>query len=288
MEKLIGYMGQDPDSKSSKIALFGVPMDITSSWRPGSRMAPGRIREVSWALEEYSPASSLELGGAGFCDLGDVKIPIGNLEESLRAICREVSSILREGRIPIAMGGEHLVTLPIIEAVREAYGEDLAVIHLDAHADLRDEYLGQRLSHATVMRRVCEIVSSRNIYQIGIRSGTREEFEFARENTHLMEGNLPQTMARALESIGSRHIYVSLDIDVVDPAFAPGTGTPEPGGATSRELLEAIHLLKGMDIVGFDLVEVNPQYDHSDITSLLAAKVLREMILILSRIHRPA
>ncbi|MEW6229534.1 MAG: agmatinase, partial [Bacillota bacterium] len=221
------------------------------------------------------------LSAAEVADIGDVSLPLGNAEKSLDAIREVVGGVVQDGKIPFILGGEHLVTFPSVAAVAEAH-ENLAVIHLDAHADLRDEFAGQRLSHATVLRRVAEIIGVDNLYQIGIRSGTPEEFVSSDAGPHMISGPVPEAVRLALEQVGERPCYVTLDIDVVDPAFAPGTGTPEPGGCSSCEVLQAVRLLGQGNLVGFDLVEVAPPWDFSDITSLLAAKILREMILQVS------
>lgn len=281
VEKREGFLGAVADYKRADIVIVGLPMDFTTSWRAGARSGPSRIRDVSLALEEYSPELDRSLSAAEVADIGDVSLPLGNAEKSLDAIREVAGGIVQDGKIPFILGGEHLVTFPCVAAVAKAH-ENLAVIHLDAHADLRDEFAGQRLSHATVLRRVAEIVGVDNLYQIGIRSGTPEEFASSDAGPHMISGPVPEAVRLALEQVGERPCYVTLDIDVVDPAFAPGTGTPEPGGCSSCEILQAVQLLGQSNLVGFDLVEVAPPWDFSDITSLLAAKILREMILQVS------
>lgn len=281
VEKREGFLGANSDYERADIVILGLPMDFTTSWRPGARGGPAKIREVSFSLEEYSPAQRRSLASVNAADIGDVSLPLGNTEKSLDAIGEVVEGIVGDGKIPFALGGEHLVTLPCVRAVAGAR-EDLVVIHLDAHADLRDEFAGQRLSHATVLRRVAEIIGMDNLYQVGIRSGAAEEFALARGGPHRIDGPVPAAVRAALEEVGDRPCYVTLDIDVVDPAFAPGTGTPEPGGCSSSEILEAAQLLARANIVGFDLVEVAPPWDFSDITSLLAAKIVRELLLGIS------
>ena len=293
VERRAVFIGARADYDPSYLVVVGAPMDFTASWRPGSRTGPVRIREVSESLEEYSPRLERDLGTIKFCDIGDVIIPYGDVEGSLTAIKGTVKKIFADGKRPIVLGGEHLITLPVISALKETWEDNGAwpydkrgrafpvIIHFDAHADLRDDYMGQKLSHATVMRRVSEVVGGHNIYQFGVRSGTREEYEFASRHTNLRGGDFLESLSRALREIEDAPVYVTLDIDIIDPAFAPATGNPEPGGVTSRELLEAIWLLKGLDIVGFDLVEVAPVYDRGDITSILAAKIVREALLIM-------
>ncbi|MGE5571804.1 MAG: agmatinase [Bacteroidota bacterium] len=278
VEKREGFLCADCDYERADIVIVGLPMDFTTSWRAGARGGPAKIREVSFSLEEYSPAQNRVLSSVRAADIGDVSLPLGNTEKSLDAIGEVVEGIVSDGKIPFALGGEHLVTLPCVRAVARTRG-DLAVIHFDAHADLRDEFAGQKLSHATVLRRVAEVIGMDNLYQIGIRSGTAGEFALTSGGPYRVSGPVPEAVRAALQEVGDRPCYVTLDIDVVDPAFAPGTGTPEPGGCSSLEILEAVQSLARANIVGFDLVEVAPPWDFSDITSLLAAKIVREMLL---------
>jgi agmatinase len=273
-----GFMAATGDYGAARAVLFGAPMDFTVSFRPGTRLGPQKIREVSSGLEEYSPQLDRELGEVPFYDAGDLVLPLGNVAACLQLIRQAAALIVDDGKIPLLLGGEHLVSLPAISAVHARH-PDLAVVHFDAHADLRSDYAGEANSHATVMRRVLEVVGADNLYQFGVRSGTRAEFAYAREHIHSFPFAVTEALPAVLPELSGRPVYVSLDIDVVDPAFAPGTGTPEPGGCTSREILAAIHLLGQLDIVGFDLVEVAPVYDQSERTSLLAAKILRELIL---------
>lgn len=273
-----GFIGAGKSYDDARLVIFGAPMDFTVSFRPGTRLGPQRIREVSWGLEEYSPYLDRDLAEVPFYDAGDLLLAFGNVSACLAVIRRAADMVVADGKIPLLLGGEHLVSLPAIAAVHARY-PDLAVVHFDAHADLREDYAGEPHSHATVMRRVAELIGPRNLYQFGIRSGTREELAWARRhtNTHLFA--VAEPLAAALPALAGRPVYVSLDIDVADPAFAPGTGTPEPGGCTSGELLQAVAMLGGLNIVGFDLVEVAPVYDQSERTSLLAAKIIREIIL---------
>ncbi|MCL5045384.1 MAG: agmatinase [Actinobacteria bacterium] len=258
--------------------IFGVPMDYTVSFRPGTRTGPQGIRTASYGLEEYSVHLDRYLSDVKFHDLGDIVLPFGNVTESMRLIQEITLKVVREGRLPLILGGEHLITYPIVQAVKSAYPE-LAVVHFDAHADLRDTYYGEKLSHGTVLRRVSEVVGPESVYQFGIRSGVREEFEFARENTHLHKFKVREPFEKELDSLQGRPVFVTLDIDVIDPAYAPGTGTPEPGGISAEEMIEVIHLLSGLRVVGMDLVEVSPAMDFSGETCLLAAKLVREALL---------
>lgn len=253
-------------------------MDFTVSYRPGSRFAPQAIRNVSFGLEEYSVYLDKDLSDYRYYDWGDVNLPLGNVEVSLDRIGKVAARAFNDGKFPIFIGGEHLVSYPII---REAYKKfpELVVIQFDAHADLRTDYLGETNSHATVMRKVCDIIGGRNLYQFGIRSGTREEFDFGRHNTNIYIDKVIEPLRQVVETLGGRPVYVTVDIDVVDGAFAPGTGTVEPGGISARELLEAFHTMSGLNIIGLDIVEIAPGFDQSERTAILGAKLIREGIL---------
>ena len=275
-EDLTRFMGQISAYPQVQVALFGMPMDFTVSYHPGSRFGPAAIREASWGLEDWSPLSGGELANIRYTDLGDIIMPSGNTHLALERIGEVAEQILSDNVIPFGFGGDHLVSLPVIKAVYKKY-PDLRVVHLDAHADLRAEYAGETHTHATVMGRVVDFLGADRLYQFGIRSGTKEEFARAQ---HLFSD--VRLIADHLEVLEKYPIYVSMDIDVVDPAFAPGTGTQEPGGATSREILEATGQLGQLQVVGFDLVEVLPQLDYSGRTAALAAKVVREMLCALA------
>jgi agmatinase len=278
VERFTGFMGATENYEEADIALVGIPMDFTVSFRPGTRMGPQQIRTVSYGIEEYSVYLNRDLADKSYFDLGDMNLPFGNVEGSLTVIEDVTRRLLTDKKFPILLGGEHLVTYPIIKAFKEQY-QDLVVIHFDAHADLRLDYAGEPNSHATVMRKVAQMIEPKNLYQFGIRSGTRDEFQYAKENTNMFIDRVIEPLKQIIPILGQRPVYVSLDIDVVDPAYAPGTGTPEAGGCSSREIIEAIHELGAANIVGFDLVEVSPATDQSERTSLLAAKIIREAIL---------
>lgn len=258
------------------ISLFGAPLDYTATFRPGSRSGPARIREVSQVLEEYSPALDMDMREATVRDLGDLVLPFGNARSSLSIIESCAMGIHESGDVPVMLGGEHLVTLPAVSVAASRY-PGVTVIHIDAHADMRDEYLGERLSHATVMRRVAELPGVAAVHHLGIRSGTAGEMRGGLKGGMFPEVAGPLNDLR--NELRGRAVYVTVDIDVLDPAYAPGTGAPEPGGVAPAEILESVLLMKDMNIVGFDLVEVAPPYDHSDITAILAAKIVREAVL---------
>lgn len=278
-DKFTGYMGSCEDYRDAGIVILGAPMDFTVSFRPGARSGPHQIRTVSVGLEEYSPELGRDLSEYRYHDLGDVAVVFGRVEESLRRIGAVMDVILKDKKFPVLLGGEHLVTLPAVERAAY-YHPGLAVVHFDAHADLRDEYLGEKLSHATVMRRVTEVVGGRNVFQCGIRSGTREEFAFASQETNLYAEVNEHNVQKIVAQLEGRPVYITLDIDVLDPAFVPGTGTPESGGCFPRDIFRALGMLGQLNVVAFDLVEVCPAYDSGEITSLLAAKLVREAILL--------
>ncbi|TYP59873.1 agmatinase [Thermosediminibacter litoriperuensis] len=272
------FLRSKENYEDSKAVIVGVPMDFTVSFRPGTRMAPRKIREVSYGLEDYSPYSDDSLNDKKYYDAGDLDIPFGNVGKSLEIIERTAAMILKDGKIPVFIGGEHLITYPVVKQVAKEYPE-LKVLQFDAHADLRDTFFDEKLSHATVMRRVCECIREKHLYQFGIRSGVKEEFTFAEQYTHMNLIDVKGPFLENLNELRGHPVYITIDIDVVDPAFAPGTGTPEPGGCTSKEILEVVSCFRELNIVGFDLVEVSPINDLSERTSLLAAKILRELLL---------
>lgn len=270
--------GSPPVGASAVI--LGVPFDATSTFRSGSRAAPAAIRWSSQSIETFSPVLGRDLEEAPLFDAGDVEL-IGSDSLAMRSAVRERLAHLPVGAIPIVLGGEHTVTLPVVEVLRRSH-RDLAVVQLDAHTDLRDEYEGRSVSHATVMRRIADLLGARAIVQLGVRSGTREEFEFARGSLQHSSPHLavPPAIWSWLEQ---RQVYVTLDIDVIDPSDAPGTGTPEPEGVPARELLAFVRRLGALRVVGFDLVEVSPPYDPSGRTAVLAAMIIRETILTVSK-----
>ncbi len=294
MESGRPFMGAGPDYAGARVVLFGVPMDFTTSFRAGTRLGPTRIREASYGLEEYSLALGADLGDVPFYDLGDLVLPLGNVNASLDRTRRLAKKVLADGKVPFALGGEHLVTLPLVEAAAERH-PDLVVVQLDAHADLRDTYLGERFSHATVMRRVVEVVGAGKVFQVGVRSATRSEAQYARAKTRFFPEEVLGPLEEVLPCLAGRPVYFTLDIDVVDPAFAPGTGAPEPGGPGPREVIQAVRELasvasaastpgapgRSFQVVGLDLVEVSPPYDTGEITVILAAKLVREALLAL-------
>lgn len=277
------FMGSTESYEDANIVMVGVPMDFTCSFRPGTRFGPQKIREVSIGIEEYSIYMDKSLEDFKYYDAGDLDLPIGNVEKSLELIGQAAKEVVEDRKFPLFIGGEHLISVPVIKEVYKKYGDELIVIHFDAHADLREGYLGCPNSHASAIRRLVDFMPGKNIHQFGIRSGTKEEFEYAKENTNMYTIEVLEPLKKVIDKFKGKPVYFTLDIDVVDPAYANGTGTPEPGGISSKELLQALGLVKDLNLVGFDLVEVSPHYDQSDRTALLAAKVIRDMIIIASK-----
>lgn len=265
------------DPTRAPLAVYGMPFDGTTSYRPGTRSGPLAIREASTSLEFYSPKQGRELDPERVADLGDLEFPFGNPEAVLGRIDDAVTGLAKQGRFPLGLGGEHLVTLGAIRALARVH-PDLSIVQLDAHTDLRDAYEGEKLSHATVIRRCQDLLGPGRIYQFGIRSGTREEFEAAA----FLSSDLSR-LEEAIHRIGNGPAYLTVDIDVFDPAYAPGTGTPEPGGISFRELEAALPHLTGPRWIGADIVEVSPGWDPTGRTPVLAAKLLRELIIVFQK-----
>lgn len=267
------------DYNDAEVVVFGIPFDGTVSFRPGTRFGPAAIRQELDGLETYSPYQNKDMVDHCFCDLGDMALPFGNKEAVIDIAQKETAQFLEDDKKTLAIGGEHLVSLPVITEMIKKY-PDLQVIHLDAHADLREDYLGEPLSHATVMRRVYDQLSPKALWQYGIRSGTKEEFEFAKINTNFTPFTL-DGIEEVVASIGTKPVYLSLDLDVLDPSVFSGTGTPEPGGLNFSTLLEGLLKLKGLNMVGADLVELAPHYDQSGVSTAVACKLVREILLLM-------
>ena len=275
------FIGCDNTFEESKFVLFGAPFDSTSSFRPGSRFAGKAMRADSYGLETYSPYMDMDLADIPVFDAGELELCIGNAEIALLEIEEFALKLLREKKYPVMLGGEHLVTLGVIRSLIKKY-PDLHVVHFDAHADLRDDYLGAKLSHATVMRRVWELLGDGRIYQFGIRSGDKSEFVWGREHVKTQKFDF-EGLWETVEALKGKPVYFTLDLDVLDPSVFPGTGTPEAGGVGFKELLSELRLLSSLDIVGFDLVELSPAYDLSGVSTAVACKLLRELLMIFSQ-----
>ena len=268
------WMGENKDYNSSNIVMLGLPFDGTVSYRPGSRFAPEQIRLASWGLEEYSPYFDKHLEDCNFHDAGDLEFPLGNTKASLDLIEKNVEDIYNDGKRVFGIGGEHLVTLPEIKAISKFY-DNLAIVHFDAHTDLRKEYLGEELSHSAVIRHSGEIVGYENLKQIGIRSGMKEEFEL------MSKYNTRASKYEDLDKLREKNIFITVDLDVLDTSIMPGTGTPEVGGLTFNELVGWFEYLSEFNIIGADVVELAPDYDSSGASTAVATKVIRELLMIM-------
>ncbi|MFR5264306.1 agmatinase [Clostridium sp.] len=275
------FIGCEAEYDEASIVVFGAPFDSTTSFRPGTRFASQTMRNDSFGLESYSPYQDKDLYDYKIFDGGDLELPFGSSERALKDIEDFSKQVVEDGKIPAMIGGEHLVTLGSVRSVVNKY-PDLHIIHFDAHADLREEYLGQKLSHATVLHRVWDLVGDNKIFQFGIRSGDKEEFAWGKDHVYTNKFNL-DTLDVIVDKLKEKPVYVTIDLDVLDPSVFPGTGTPEPGGVQFKELLNAILSLKDLNIVGFDINELSPQYDVSGASTAVACKVLREMLLIASK-----
>jgi agmatinase len=279
----LSFQSCKAEYEESPVVLFSAPLDNTTSYRPGTRFAGNAVRVESIGIEWYSPYKDMDLKDYSTVDIGDLELPMGLVEESLDIIYETAKKIVSDNKKPMMVGGEHLVTFPVVKALMEKY-EDLHIIHLDAHTDLRDEFLGRRLSHATVIRRCYDILGDNRIFQFGIRSGDKHEFEFAKSgHTYMQKFNF-NTLESTINKIKDKPVYITIDLDVLDPSIFPGTGTPEPGGVTFNELLDAMKKFEKLNnVVGADLVELSPMLDNSNVSTVVAAKALREMILLLHR-----
>ena len=273
------FIGCDSDYSEARIVLYGAPFDSTTSFRPGARFGPAAMRHESFGLETYSPYQDADLTDCKVFDSGDMELCFGSSEAALADI--EAREILADGKLPLLLGGEHLVTLGAVRAAVKKY-PDLHIIHFDAHADLRDDYLGAKLSHACVIRRCHELVGDGRIHQFCIRSGEREEFAFAKTHTKMQKFSfegLEETVAQ-LKANGTP-VYFTIDLDCLDPSAFAGTGTPEAGGVSFVQLLQALRTVAGANVIGADVNELAPMLDASGVSTATACKVLRELILAL-------
>ena len=272
------FMASRREPAGCRVGLFGVPYDGTTSFRPGTRFGPAAIRDVSNGLETYCPQLDRDLEDLAFADLGAVDIPFGAPEPVLEAVRESTQAVLNLGLRPLMLGGEHSITAGAVAAVA-AQHPDLVLVQLDAHADLRDSWLGSRHSHACAMRRCLEVLPSQRLFQLSIRSGTRVEFEELRGSGRLMAD--VQTLAAALQPLQGRPLYLTVDLDWFDPAVLPGTGTPEPGGYLWADFAALVNVLRQHQLVAADVVELAPHLDPSGVSSVLAAKVTRSLLLLL-------
>lgn len=278
------FIGCDAEYEEAKIVLFGAPFDSTTSYRPGTRFASRAIRQESYGLETYSPYQDEDLEDYAVFDSGDLELCIGDSKVALAQIEERTRIILEDGKLPFMIGGEHLVTLGAVRAAAQKYPE-LHILHFDAHTDLREEYLGVELSHACVLRRCHDILGDGRIFQFGIRSGEREEFRWGEGHVATHKFNF-DGLEDVLKKLAGKPVYFTIDLDVLDPSVFPGTGTPEAGGVSFTELLDAINeSCYGLNIVGCDVNELCPPCDLSGASTAAACKVVREFLLALLKKH---
>ena len=272
------FKGCDTGWHFASTVLFGAPFDSTTSYRPGTRFGSSAIRRESYGIESYSPYQDRDLLDGDVVDVGDLELCFGDSRAALDAITEQTRLILSSHKRPFMLGGEHLVTLGAFRAVAEKF-PDVHVIHFDAHADLREDYLGVSLSHACVLRRCWELVGNGRIFQFGIRSGDREEFQWGR--THVKTNRFDfATLEEVIDQLQDKPVYFTLDLDVLDPSVFPGTGTPEPGGVSFEQLRQAATLVcSKLRVVGCDVNELSPHYDPSGVSTIVACKIVREMLL---------
>lgn len=277
------FIGCDSSYADANIVLFGAPFDSTTSYRPGARFGPSAMRHESYGLETYSPYQDKDLTDFNIFDSGDLELCFGSSESALADIESRARQILSDGKLPLLLGGEHLVTLGAVRAALEKY-PDLHIVHFDAHADLRDDYLGAKLSHACVLRRCHDLIGDGRIHQFCIRSGDREEFRFADKHTDMHKfdfSGLEELTEKLIEA--NVPVYFTIDLDCLDPSVFPGTGTPEAGGVSFLSLLSAIQSVAKANIIGADVNELAPMLDHSGVSTAVACKVLRELLLALEK-----
>lgn len=273
------FLGCDKEYEDADIVIFGAPFDSTTSYRPGTRFASREMRSQSFGLETYSPYQDQDLCDINVFDGGDLELCFGDPATALEQIEDFTAEIMSDWKIPVMIGGEHLVTLGTVRAVHKKH-PNLHIIHFDAHADLRDDYLGASFSHASVIRRCHDFLGDGRIFQFGIRSGDKSEFIFAKDHTNMQKFNF-DGISKIVSKLKDTPVYLTIDLDVLDPSVFPGTGTPEAGGVSFLELLGAIKEVSTLNIVGCDIVELSPVYDQSGVSTATACKVLRELLLSL-------
>ena len=276
------FIGCENSYADADIVLYGAPFDSTTSYRPGARFGPAAMRHESYGLETYSPYQDKDLTDIKVFDSGDMELCFGSSESALKDIEARAETILQDGKFPLLLGGEHLVTLGAVRAAAHKYPA-MHIIHFDAHADLRQDYLGAELSHACVLRRCHDILGDGRIHQFCIRSGDREEFTFAKTHTDMHKFDFSGLEALAAELCRTQMpVYLTIDLDCLDPSCFPGTGTPEAGGVTFMQLLNAILTVSKTNIIGADVNELAPMLDASGVSTAMACKVLRELLLALN------
>ena len=277
------FIGCDAGYEEAKIVLFGAPFDSTTSFRPGARFGSSAIRHESFGLETYSPYQDEDLSDYKVFDSGDLELCFGDSVRALADITAHTDEILCDEKIPLMIGGEHLVTLGAVRSALKKY-PDLHIIHFDAHADLREDYLGMQLSHACVLRRCHDLVGDGRIHQFCIRSGERSEFAFAKEHTDMHKFDFSGLKELVFSLKADRvPVYFTIDLDCLDPSIFPGTGTPEAGGVSFKDLLDAIQVVSECNVVAADVNELAPMLDTSGASTAVACKVVRELLLAMLR-----
>ena len=271
------FLSANASFEESNVVILGCPYDGSASFRPGARFGPSAIRRASWGIETFSPYFQRDLSQYSIHDMGDLELPLGEKKISLGLIRKALRKILSRKKFPILLGGDHLITLPIIEEILPITPQ-LHLLQIDAHTDLRDDYLGESLCHSTVMKKVVDLLDGDRLFQIGIRSGTEEEFKLARKMRSTVSLN-PGSLSSMIKRLRNQPVYITLDLDVIDPSLLPGVGTPEPGGLSFKELISLLKKLQSLHVIGFDMVELTPDYDPTQISSVTASVILREMIL---------
>lgn len=280
-KNITNFMGCDAEYEEADIVLFGAPFDSTTSFRPGTRFAGQSIRSDSYGLETYSPYQDADLTEKRIFDCGDLELAIGDSSLVLQEIEACTAQILKDEKLPFMIGGEHLVTLGSVRAAAVKY-PDMHIIHFDAHTDLRQDYLGVELSHACVLRRCWDILGDGRIHQFGIRSGEKEEFEWAKAGHTDFHPFCLEGLEDTLAALKKEHVpvYFTVDLDVLDPSFFPGTGTPEPGGVSFMSLMHAVtKVVSQCHLIGCDVNELCPPYDQSGVSTAVACKIIREMLI---------
>lgn len=275
------FVGCNSTFEEADIVLFGAPFDSTTSFRPGTRFAPSSIRIDSFGLETYSPYLDVDLNECRVMDSGDCVLPFGNAKMALETIYDRTKTILDANKLPFMIGGEHTVTLGAFRAIVEKY-PDVHLIHFDAHTDLRDFYYGESLSHATVIKRCYDLIGDKKIFHFGLRSGAKDEFEFAKKH-NTIEKSTCSTLPQVIDQLKGKPVYITIDLDCLDPSFFPGTGTPEYGGISFMDLLNSIYSMSSLNVVGMDVNELAPHYDASGASTALACKIVRESLIALGR-----
>ena len=280
-KNIVNFIGCDAGYEEADIVIFGAPFDSTTSFRPGTRFAGGAIRNDSYGLEVYSPYQDKELIENKVCDCGDLELAIGSSERVLEQIQECAAEILKDEKLPFLIGGEHLVTLGSVRAAAERY-PDMHIIHFDAHTDLRQDYLGVELSHACVIRRCWELLGDGRIHQFGIRSGEKEEFDWAKSGHTDFHPFILDGLEDVIRELEGKPVYFTVDLDVMDPSVFPGTGTPEPGGIDFLTAMQGVtEVCKRVNLIGCDVNELCPPCDPTGASTAAACKIIREMLIAL-------